>query len=126
MNVFIVGDSAVMLKSLNFILSGIPGLTVVGHAAGEADAIESIGVLLPHVVILDISLRHGAGMDILKSIKKHHPAIKVMVLGECTDEFYSSNCKRAGADYFFDKAFHLPRVHATLWQWVYQPLGQQV
>jgi CheY-like chemotaxis protein len=115
--VFVAGDSAVMLKSLHFILSNIPGLTVAGHTTCEADAVEQINALQPDVVILDIGMRHGAGMGILKSVKRHHPAIKVMVLGECTEEFYSNRCKRAGADYFFDKAFHLARIRAVLWQW---------
>jgi len=118
MNVFIVEDSAIMLKNLRSMLSDISGVTVIGHADG-ADAIECIGALLPDLVILDISLRNIAGIGMLENIKKRHPGIKVMILTGCTDEFYSSRCKRAGADYFFDKVFQLTRVRAALWQWVY-------
>ncbi|WP_435627262.1 response regulator [Candidatus Ferrigenium straubiae] len=119
MNVFIVEDAAIMLKNLRSILSDIPGVTVIGQAAGVAEAIERIGTLLPDFVILDISLRNGTGISMLECIKKRHPGIKVVVLTGCTDEFYSDRCKRAGADYFFDKAFQLTRVRAALWQWVY-------
>lgn len=118
MNVFIVEDAAIMLGNLRSILSDIPGVTVIGHASDEAEAIERIDTLLPDFVILDIGLRNGAGIGMLESIKKHHPSIKVVVLTGCTDEFYSDRCKRAGADYFFDKTFQLTRVRAALRQWV--------
>ena len=118
MKVFIVEDAPIMLENLQSILADISGVTVIGHAGG-ADAIERIGELLPDLVILDISLRNGAGIGMLENIKKRHPGIKVMILTGCTDEFYFNRCKRAGADYFFDKAFQLTRIRATLWQWVY-------
>lgn len=115
MKVFIVEDAAIMLGNLRSILSGIPGVTLVGHADG-ADAIERIGELLPDLVVLDI---YGAGVGMLENIKKLHPGIKVMVLADCTDELYFNRCKRAGADYFFDKAFQLTRVREVIWQWVH-------
>lgn len=119
MKVFIVEDSAIMLENLRSILSDISGVAVIGHAADGEDAIERIGALLPDLVILDISLKNGAGIGMLEKLKKSHPGIKAMILTGCTDEFYFGRCKRAGADYFFDKAFQLTRVRAALWQWVY-------
>lgn len=115
MRVFIVEDAAIMLDNLRSILSDIPGVTLVGHADG-ADAIERIGALLPDLVLLDIC---GAGVGMLENIKKLHPGIKVMVLADCTDEFYFDRCKRAGADYFFDKAFQLTRAREAIWHWVH-------
>lgn len=119
MNVFIVEDSVIMLENLRSMLSDISGITVIGQASDGVDAIERIDALLPDLVIIDISLRNGAGIGMLESLKKYHPGIKVMILTGCTDEFYFDRCKRAGADYFFDKAFQLTRVRAALWQWVY-------
>lgn len=119
MNVFIVEDAAIMLENLRSILSDISGVSVIGYAAGSADAIERIDMLLPDLVILDINLRNGAGIGMLEKLKERHPGIEVMILTDCTDEFYFDRCKRAGADYFFDKSFQLTRVRAALCQWVY-------
>lgn len=119
MKVFIVEDAAIMLENLRSILSDIPGVTVIGHAADGAEAIERIDMLLPDFVILDIGLKNGAGIGMLECLKKRHPGIKVMVLTDCTDEFYSSRCRRAGADYFFDKALQFTRVRAALRQWLH-------
>jgi DNA-binding NarL/FixJ family response regulator len=81
-------------------------------------AIERINKLLPDVVTLDISLKPGSGISVLENIKKQHPEIKVIVLTNYTDEFSANSCKRAGADYFFDKTFQFSRVRSALWSWI--------
>ena len=118
MNVFIVEDSEIVRDHMLSMLSVIPGIAVVGYAADEMGAIESINALLPDVVTLDISLQPGSGINVLENIKKHHPSIKVIVLTNYTDEFYAKSCKRAGADFFFDKTFQFSRVRSALWSWV--------
>ena len=116
MNILIVDDSETARGYLQSILSGIPGVAVIGHAANEAGATELIDTLLPDIVILDISMRNGAVIDMLENIKKRHPTIKVMMLTDCTNEFYFNCCKRAGEDHFFDKDSQLMRIRAALWQ----------
>lgn len=99
-------------------LSAIPTVEVVGYAADELDAIQRIDKLLPDVVTLDIGLHSGSGIGVLENIKQHHPAIKVIVLTNYTDDFSANSCKRAGADYFFDKTFQFARVRSALWSWI--------
>ncbi len=118
MKVFIVEDTAIMLENLRSVLSGIPGVAVIGHATDSAEAVERIEMMLPDFVILDISLRNGAAVGVLEKLKKNRPGIRVMVLSDCTDEFYFNRCMRAGADYFFDKTFQLTRIRTALWQWL--------
>lgn len=45
MNVFIVEDRTIMLENLRSVLSGIPGITVVGYAADGADVLERADAL---------------------------------------------------------------------------------
>lgn len=116
MNVFIVEDFELMHKHLLAMLSEIPGITVVGHAADELGAIERIDALLPDVVILDLNLQAGSGFEVLKNIKEHHAATRVMVLTNYADEFYIKRCMDAGADYFFDKSFQFMWVGKALRQ----------
>lgn len=117
MNVFIVEDSASMLKNMQSILSDIPGITVVGHAVDESGAIERINALRPDVVTLDLQLQTGSGFDVLKNIKKYHPWIKVAVLTNCASEVYAKYGMRVGADHFFDKSLHLPQFREVLREW---------
>jgi len=117
MNVFIVEDSEAMRESLRTMLSEFHDVKVVGYAADETGAIEQINSLLPDVVVLDLNLLSGSGVAVLKNVKKHHPGIKVMVLTNCTDEFYVDACKRANADYFFDKSFQFMQVRDVFADW---------
>ena len=117
MNLFIVEDSEVVRERLQSMLSDIPGITVVGYAVNEIDAIERIHALLPDVVTLDLRLQSGSGFNVLEDIKKRHPGIKVVVLTNDDDRLYEDKCIRAGADLFFDKSFQFSRVYSALWIW---------
>ena len=117
MNVFIVENSLGIRASLQSVLSDMSDVKVVGQAVNEKGAIESIGVLLPDVVILDLGLQSGSGMGVLENVKKCHAAIKVIVFTHYTDESCIDRCKCAGADYFFDKTFQLMQLREILWKW---------
>lgn len=117
MNVFIVEDSETMREILRIMLSEFHDVRIVGYAEDEAGAIENINALLPDVVLLDLNLLSGSGIAVLKNIKKHHAEIKVIVLTNCTDELYVDACKRANADYFFDKSFQFMQVRELFSNW---------
>jgi DNA-binding NarL/FixJ family response regulator len=117
MNVFIVEDSEAMRESLRSMLSEFHDVKIAGYAADETGAIEQINALLPDVVILDLNLQSGTGVAVLKNVKKHHPEIKVMVLTNCNGELYVDACKRANADYFFDKSFQFMQVREVFLNW---------
>jgi DNA-binding NarL/FixJ family response regulator len=117
MNVFIVEDSEAIRESLRAMLSEFHDVRIVGYAADEESAIEQIDVLLPDVVVLDINLQSGSGIAVLKRVKKHHEGIKVIVLTNCNDEVYVDACKRAKADYFFDKSFQFMQVGKVFAEW---------
>jgi two-component system response regulator DevR len=117
MNVFIVEDSEAMRESLRTMLSEFHDVRIVGYAADETGAIEQINALLPDVVILDLNLLSGSGINVLKNVKKQHAGIKVMVLTNCNDEVYADACKRAHADYFFDKSFQFMQAREVFAGW---------
>jgi DNA-binding NarL/FixJ family response regulator len=117
MNVFIVEDSEPMRESLRSMLSEFHNVSIVGYAADEAGAIEQINAMLPDVVILDLNLLSGSGVTVLKNIQKHHAGIIVMVLTNCNGELYADACKRANADYFFDKSFQFMEVRELFANW---------
>ena len=119
MNVFIVENSMAIRASLQAVLSDMAQIKVVGQAVNETGAIERIGMLLPDVVILDLGLQSGSGIEVLEKVKKHHPTIKVIVFTHYTDDSCIERCKCAGADYFFDKTFQLMQLREILWKWAH-------
>ncbi|MDO9011434.1 MAG: response regulator transcription factor [Gallionella sp.] len=118
LNVFIVEDSSAVRESLHTLLSGIAGVSVIGFAADEADAIERINTLQPDFVILDLHLQQGTGLNVLINVKKFHVRMKVAVLSNYASALYVSACRQSGADYFFDKSFQFMLLGQLLAQLV--------
>lgn len=84
-------------------LDEVDGIGVVGQAQTAPDAIRAIRELKPTVVILDIRMPGGNGIDVLRSIKRDESAPLVIVL---TNYPYLASRKKsleAGADFFFEK-----------------------
>lgn len=117
MDVFIVEDSEAMRENLQGRLSDFHDVNIVGYAADKGGAIEQINALHHDVLALDLNLLSGPAIDVLKNVKKHHEAITVMVLTNCTDVLYENSYKRAKADFFFDKPFQLMQVRDLFANW---------
>ncbi len=103
MKCFVVDDSKLVVERVRGILSNIEGLEFIGQATNAKDAVEAIERLKPDVVILDIRLIGGNGMNVLERIKKAQPPPVVIMLTNYPYPQYRNKCKELGADYFFDK-----------------------
>lgn len=102
--VFIVDDSKALRERLVNMLSEIDGIEIVGEARNAAEAIAGVRSLKPRVVILDIQMPGGNGIEVLKIIKQESPAPIVMMLTNHSYAQYREKCMQLGADYFLDKA----------------------
>jgi DNA-binding NarL/FixJ family response regulator len=101
--IFIVDDSKVLRERLVNMLSEIDGVEVCGQAQNAAEAIAGIRSLKPRVVILDIQMPGGSGIEVLRTIKQDMCPPVVMMLTNHTYQQYRDKCMELGADYFFDK-----------------------
>ena len=83
-----------------------------GEARSSAQAIQS---LAPDVVILDIELTSGSGIDVLKSIRSNKERTPVVIVHTSqTGEGLKRLCLRLGADFVFDKSRDYLRLAETL------------
>ncbi len=105
MRIFIVDDSKLILDRLkeNLIPLG-KEVEIVGTAATVHDAILGIDQLQPELIILDIKMPDGSGIDVLKDIKKRMAKVKVIMYTHYSSATFEHRCKLLGADYFVDKA----------------------
>ena len=108
--VFIVDDSAIIRERLNTILSELKGIEIIGQAKGSTEAEEAIPKLKPDVVILDIRMHGGNGIEVLKNIKKDKNSPLVIMLTNYPYPQYRKKCKDAGANFFFDKSTEFEKV----------------
>lgn len=112
--VFIVDDSDLVRQHLMTLIQGVPGTRVVGEAALGFDAIRGIRRLKPQVVVLDISMPGGNGLEVLESVQydSHRPTI--IVLTNFAHDRYRARCLELGADYFLDKLGEIEQVPAVI------------
>jgi len=101
--VFIVDDSEVLRARLVKLLSAVEGVSIVGQAGTAAEAIEGIRQVRPRVVILDIQMPGGSGLEVLKAVKGEAGAPIVLLLTNHPYPQYRAKCFALGADYFLDK-----------------------
>lgn len=101
--VFIVEDSRPFARRMKAALSEIPQLEIVGAAETASEAIKMIGVRQPNLVLLDISLRGGSGIDVLKALKHDGFSGVVLMMTSQPSEQVRAACLKLEAAELFDK-----------------------
>lgn len=104
-------------------VKSIDGLSVIGAASDAIGALNAIRESLPDALIVDIQLREGSGLDVLKQIKSERPEIKTLVLTNSASLPYQQAASAAGADYFLDKSTEFEQLAGILKSWAALPLA---
>ncbi|SRR5258706_9866934 len=106
LRILLVEDSARLRVRLNEMLT-TPGLTrVTAMASTEAEAIGQIGSMDFDVLIVDVELRQGSGINVIRSARLRWPTPLqplIIVLTNYALPTVKQRCLAAGADYFLDK-----------------------
>jgi DNA-binding NarL/FixJ family response regulator len=85
-------------------LEEIPHLEIVGAAETPSQAIRTIGAQQPDLVLLDINLTRGSGIDVLRAIKNRgFPGVVFMMTSEPSEPVRTA-CLQLKAAELFDKA----------------------
>jgi DNA-binding NarL/FixJ family response regulator len=103
-HLLIVDDSELIRTSLRALLSSVAGITSIHEASTLCEALISVQADPPALVILDMNLPDGLGMDIIKPIKQCSPTVLIAVFTIHAFPSYCTRCLALGADWFFDKA----------------------
>jgi DNA-binding NarL/FixJ family response regulator len=114
MRVLIADDSPVVRERLRTMLSEIDGIQIAGEAQDVIEAEDRVERLKPDVLILDIRLPGGNGIEVLKRIKEKKSACAVIMLTNYPYPQYRQASMAAGADFFFDKSTEFERVTDVL------------
>ncbi len=114
MKVLIVDDSRLLRERLVSMISDLPDIDVIAQAQDAAGAKESIQELHPDVVILDIRLSKGNGIDVLRETKKGRSAPVVIMFTNYPYLQYRKKCQEVGADFFFDKSTEFHKITGVL------------
>jgi DNA-binding NarL/FixJ family response regulator len=95
--VFIVDDHPVVREGLSAKLSAQCDLEVCGEAEDVAGALALVESARPDVFVVDISLKHGDGIDLIKRIMARDESARVVVWSMHQEGLYAERALRAGA-----------------------------
>ncbi len=95
--VLLVEDHELVRKGTRQVLNRDSRIKVVGEADCSEEAIRLLGELQPDVVILDIRLAKGSGLDVLLEQPKIAPKCKALVLSAYDDDCYIRPLLKRGA-----------------------------
>jgi len=106
--VYLVEDSQILTKLLVGLLEAEPGLLVVGRADNAQGATREILELRPDAVVLDLHLREGNGIDVIRALRQAGTDPTCIVLTNHSGLPYRKAALEAGAHHFFDKSTEIP------------------
>ena len=115
LRVLLVEDSPLIRERLAESIADPGRIEIVGQADSEQAAIGMLGAAPWDAMVLDLQLRHGTGLGVLRALISRRPAnVKVIVLTNYAFPQYRAKSMALGADYFFDKAREYHRVREVL------------
>ena len=103
-HLLIVDDSELIRTSLRALLGSVVGIAAIHEASTLSDALASVRADPPALVILDINLPDGKGMDIIKPFKQLSPAVLIAVFTIDANPVCRQVCLARDANWVFEKA----------------------
>lgn|GEM_PF-148182 len=104
MKLFIADDSDLVREKLSMFIAQLDNVEIIGHADTVQASICGVRQLNPDVIVLDIKMPGGCGIDVLEYIKRGGSGPVVIMLTNYSYPQYEKRCIDAGADFFFDKS----------------------
>jgi NarL family two-component system response regulator LiaR len=104
--IMLADDHPLLRQALRDVLEKQPDFEVIAEASDGEEAVKLATELLPHVVIMDISMPKLNGLEATKRIKANHPAIAVLVLTVHSDSEHILSILQAGAGGYLTKSVY--------------------
>jgi len=101
--VLIVDDHPIVRQGLRRMIEPEPDLVVCGEVQTEREARTAIRALAPDVVIVDISLAQGDGLELVRDVHAQQPELPMLVLSMHDELIYAERLLAAGASGYIMK-----------------------
>ncbi|MDQ3057895.1 MAG: response regulator [Pseudomonadota bacterium] len=112
--VFIADDSLLIRERVALML-GASAITIVGQAETPQDSIDGILAAYPDVVVLDVQLEGGSGLQVLRAVRHVAPNIAFVVFSNSSGPNYRKCYLGEGAEDFLDKSHEFDQLaHAVV------------
>jgi DNA-binding NarL/FixJ family response regulator len=101
---FVIDDHALVRLGMRQLLDSEPDLQVCGDAEDLAGALKKLADTPTDLVLLDLSLRTGDGIDALRQLRAERPDLRILVITTHDEKVYGERVIRGGAIGYVMKA----------------------
>jgi DNA-binding NarL/FixJ family response regulator len=108
--VFLVDDHPLVREWLASMVALEPDLEVCGQAEAAAAALAAVPQARPDLMVVDLSLPRGSGLDLIKNMQAQFPAVRLLVLSMHDEASVAERAFRAGAHGYAVKRESGPRI----------------
>lgn len=102
--VLLVDDHAVVRAGYRRLLEGSEGIEVTGEAADVDSALAMVAAQRPDVVVLDLAMPTGSGIEVLRRLRSMADGPRVLMFSMYEDAIYAEQSLKAGAGGYLTKA----------------------
>ena len=95
--ILLVDDHAVTRSGLVQLIQDQGGWEVCGQAAGAGDALDLLTATKPDLMVIDLSLKDGHGLDLIKDVQARKDPPKILVISMHVEPTFAERALRAGA-----------------------------
>jgi DNA-binding NarL/FixJ family response regulator len=110
MKLFVLDDHAVIRDGIRLICEQTPDVDLVGEASSVEEALNLMARAAPDVVLVDLNMPRGSGIDFIRETRERWPAIKTVVLTVERHEDLVLEAMNLGAAGFVTKDSSLPAI----------------
>jgi DNA-binding NarL/FixJ family response regulator len=109
LRVFIADDSPPVAEMLTELISAPGRVEVIGIGDTENGTIDSIRAMRPDVVVLDLQLKTGSGVNVIRAVRAaaELAGVRLVVTSNHASPQMRAGCLQLGADDYFDKVKEL-------------------
>lgn len=108
--VFFVDDHPLVREWLASMVALEPDLEVCGQAEDAVTALAAVPHARPDLMVVDLSLTRGSGLELMKNMRTHYPAVRLLVLSMHDETSVAERAFRAGAHGYAVKRESGPRI----------------
>jgi DNA-binding NarL/FixJ family response regulator len=101
--IIIADDHAIVREGMKQILSETTDIVVADEAINGQEVLQKVWKNNYDVAVLDITMPHGSGLEILEQIKKARPKLPVLILSMHPEDQYAVRALKAGAAGYLTK-----------------------
>ncbi|MBV9462896.1 MAG: response regulator transcription factor [Verrucomicrobiae bacterium] len=114
--IFVVDDHPLVRDGLRRLLESKPGWTLCGETPSALQAISEAPKARPDILVIDILLDDGDGIELTKNLRALLPAVPILILSMYDEAFYAERALRAGAQGFLMKTEASENIVAAIEQ----------